>query len=158
MAISAFGHILLYIIGGCMLIGVVLLLNKILAPHRPYAEKNATYECGEEPVGNANIQFNLRFYVIGLLFLLFDVEILFLFPWATVFADKTFLSHVSLWGSIAFIEMMLFVGILVLGLAYAWVKGDLEWATPKPITPERINPVPDALYDAVNQKWLSANL
>ena len=76
------------------------------------------YECGEEPVGDTRIKFNTRFYVIALIFLIFDVEIVFLFPWAVVYRKI---------GMLAFVEMLIFIVILLVGLAYVWAKGDLEW-------------------------------
>ena len=148
-----FGHILLYLIGGAMCISLIWVASWLLAPSRPNPEKYTTYECGEEVMGNANIQFNVRFYIIGLIFLIFDVEILFLFPWATVFAEKSWIQETPTWGIFAFVEMMIFVAILLVGLAYAWVNGDLAWTTPKPIEPPRINPVPDELYAKVNELY-----
>lgn len=153
MMISPFGIALLYIIGGVLLISTVAALSFLLSPKKPNPEKLTTYECGEDPVGNANIQFNIRFYIIGLIFLIFDVEILFLFPWATVFADNFFIKNIPHWGIYAFAEMTIFVVILLLGLAYVWIKGDLEWVKSAPIVPKRINPVPDALYKEVNQRY-----
>ena len=76
------------------------------------------YECGEEPIGDTRIKFNTRFYVIALIFLIFDVEIVFLFPWGVVYREI---------GMLAFVEMLIFIGILLVGLAYVWAKGDLEW-------------------------------
>lgn len=150
---NEFGNILLYIIGGAICISLVWLVSYILSPRRPNPEKLTTYECGEEVMGNANIQFNVRFYIIGLIFLIFDVEILFLFPWASIFADKTCLKEAPTWGIYAFVEMMIFVAVLLIGLAYAWVNGDLAWTTPKPIETARINPVPDEMYAKVNEKY-----
>jgi len=77
-----------------------------------------TYECGEVPEGSAWVKFNIRFYIIALVFIIFDVEVIFLFPWAVVFQDL---------GLLAFIEMMIFIFILVVGFAYVWIKGDLNW-------------------------------
>ncbi|MBX7242774.1 MAG: NADH-quinone oxidoreductase subunit A [Bacteroidia bacterium] len=151
--ISEFGHVLLYLAGGAIFIGLIALLNKLLAPNHPNPEKLTTYECGEDPVGNANVQFNIRFYVVGLIFLIFDVEILFLFPWATIFADVKIIQNVPLWGVFALAEMSIFVVILLLGLLYVWVKGDLEWIKPEALEPERINPVPDSLYEEINRKY-----
>jgi NADH-quinone oxidoreductase subunit A len=82
------------------------------------AEKFIPYECGEDPVANARIKFNTRFYVVALVFLIFDVEIAFLFPWAVVFRRL---------GTIALVEMFIFIAILLIGLAYVWAKKDLEW-------------------------------
>ncbi len=152
-SISEFGHVLLYLAGGAMFIGLIALINKLIAPNHPNPEKLTTYECGEDTVGNANVQFNIRFYVIGLIFLIFDVEILFLFPWATVFADVKIIQNVPNWGIFAFVEMTIFVVILLLGLMYVWIKGDLEWIKPNLIEPERVNPVPDTYYEEVNKRY-----
>jgi len=100
-----------------------LLLGKFFRPHNPYPDKNEIYECGERPIGSAWIQFNPRFYVVALIFLIFDVEIAFIFPIATVF--KSFLESGN--GAIAIIELFIFLLILLLGLAYVWRKGDLQW-------------------------------
>ncbi|HEX2900292.1 MAG TPA: NADH-quinone oxidoreductase subunit A, partial [Bacteroidia bacterium] len=79
-----FGVALLYFLGGIVFVVGGLTLSKLLSPNRPNPEKLSTYECGEDPVGNARIQLNNRFYVAALIFLIFDVEIVFLYPWATV--------------------------------------------------------------------------
>jgi NADH-quinone oxidoreductase subunit A len=81
------------------------------------------YECGEEPVGSPWVKFNIRFYMVALGFIIFDVETVFLFPWAVVFKEL---------GLFAFVEMMIFVAILLVGLAYIWAKGDIEWVKPRP--------------------------
>ncbi len=86
-----------------------------------------SYECGEVPEGSAWVKFNVRFYVIALIFIIFDVEVIFLFPWAVIFQDLIS----SGFGMLAFIEMFLFVLILVVGFAYVWVKGDLDWVKMK---------------------------
>ena len=93
-------------------------LSFLLAPRRPGKVKSSTYECGEETIGSAWIQFNVGFYIFGLLFLVFDVEAAFLFPWAVVVKNI---------GVSGLIEAFAFIGILVFGLAYAWKKGVLEW-------------------------------
>jgi NADH-quinone oxidoreductase subunit A len=100
-----------------------LLLGKLIRPNNPYAEKLETYECGEAPVGQAWFNFNPRFYIIALIYIVFDVEIAFVYPVATVF--KRWVDQGS--GLFALIEIFLFVAILMLGLVYVWVKGDLEW-------------------------------
>jgi NADH-quinone oxidoreductase subunit A len=99
-----------------------LALWKVLRPERDSEEKTTTYECGEEPVGNAWIQFNIRFYVFALIFVVFDVEAVFLLPWATVFREL---------GALAYVEGLVFIGILVVALAYVWRKGDLAWVRPE---------------------------
>ena len=87
MEISGFGTVLLFILGGLFFIIVALFMGKLLRPNHPNEEKMTTYESGEEPVNNAWGAFNVRFYVIALIFILFEVELVFLFPWAIVFAD-----------------------------------------------------------------------
>ena len=86
-----------------------------------------SYECGEVPEGSACVKFNVRFYVIALIFIIFDVEVIFLFPWAVIFQDLS----ASGFGFLAFIEMLVFVLILVVGFAYVWIKGDLDWVKMK---------------------------
>ena len=125
--LTDFGIILLFFIIGFVFVGIGLLSSAILRPNHPNPVKNSTYECGEEPIGNPWIKFNNRFYVIALIFILFDVEVVFLLPWAVIFNNL---------GWFAFIEMIVFVLILVVGLAYVWAKGDLEWEKPKPYVPK----------------------
>ena len=95
-----------------------LLVWWLIRPRRFSEEKLTTYECGESPEGSAWVQFNIRFYVFALIFIVFDVEAVFLFPWAVVFREL---------GMLAFVEGLVFIGILVVALAYVWRKGDLEW-------------------------------
>jgi len=90
----------------------------VIRPRRFSEEKLTTYECGENPTGSAWVQFNIRFYVFALIFIVFDVEVVFLLPWAVVFRDL---------GLLAFVEGVLFILVLTVGLAYVWRKGDLEW-------------------------------
>ena len=102
-----------------LLIGLPLGLQYILSPRKNKGgDKLISYECGEIPEGSAWVQFNIRFYVIALIFLIFDVEIVFLFPWAVVYQEL---------GLLAFIEAFIFVIILVVGFVYVWAKGDLDW-------------------------------
>ena len=152
--LSAFGEVLLFIVAGAIFIVVTLFVSKIIRPHRPNPEKLSTYESGEEPVGAAWSQFNIRFYIIALIFLLFEVEIVFLFPWATIFANEKLIKETDgLWGWFTFIEMLVFILILALGLAYAWVKGYLNWVKPDPRPTPFISPVPKEHYDAINKKY-----
>ena len=114
-----FAPILIFIIIGLILAGLPFLLQSILSPKfNKGGEKLMTYECGEVTEGSAWVKFNIRFYIIALVFIIFDVEVIFLFPWAVVFQDL---------GLLAFIEMMIFIFILVVGFAYVWIKGDLNW-------------------------------
>lgn len=105
-----------------VLMYIGFIVQKLIAPKNQTPEKMDTYECGEVPEGEGWLQFNIRFYVIALIFIIFDVEVVFLFPWAVVFKDMGFLT---------FIEVFVFIAILSVGLAYVWVKGDLEWVKMK---------------------------
>ncbi len=125
-------------------------INKVLAPNNPNPEKLSSYECGEEPTGSAWLPFNSRFYVIALVFLLFDVEMVFVFPWAIVFGSHEMNNADNRWGALALTEMFAFLGILILGLVYVWVKGDLDWIKPDPIIPVTDTVVPQSLYDQLN--------
>ena len=97
---------------------LILTLGRVLGPHRPDAEKNSPYECGFEPFEDARMKFDVRYYLVAILFIIFDLEIAFLFPWATVLNDI---------GLAGFLSMMVFLGILVVGFVYEWMKGALEW-------------------------------
>ena len=102
-----------------ILIVVPLILQSLLSPkHNKTEEKLRIYECGEIPEDNAWLTFNIRFYSIALVFLIFDVEVIFLYPWAVVYNDM---------GLVAFVEVMIFLSILIVGFAYVWVKNDLSW-------------------------------
>ncbi|MGZ3756033.1 MAG: NADH-quinone oxidoreductase subunit A [Mucilaginibacter sp.] len=148
--ISEFGKILIFIITGIILVAGIFFLNRLIAPHNPTAEKLTSYECGEEPTGNAWLPFNSRFYVIALIFLLFDVEMVFIFPWATVFGSHEINAIDHRWGVFSLVEMFLFLGILIAGLIYVWVKGDLNWIKPKPIMPTVDTNIPLDLYKKIN--------
>lgn len=95
-----------------------LLIPRVIAPRKPNVMKNQTYECGMETVGEARVQFRVQYYIFALIFLVFDVEMVFLFPWAVAF------DQIPLF---AVVEAFLFIGILVLGLVYAWRNGALKW-------------------------------
>jgi NADH-quinone oxidoreductase subunit A len=113
-----FANVFVFIVVGCAFILVNNVISKLARPDVFSSEKYIPYECGEDPVGDARLKFNIRFYTTALIFLLFDVEIAFLFPWAVVFKQI---------GMIALVEMFIFVGVLLIGLAYVWAKGDLDW-------------------------------
>jgi len=153
--VSALGEILLFIVGGAIFVSISLLISRIIRPNRPSFQKLATYESGESPVGPAWVQFNLRFYVIALIFLLFEVEIIFLFPWATIFANEELINQTDgAWGWFALIEMIIFILVLALGLAYAWANGFLEWIKPNPKPTDFKSPVPKHFYDKINERYL----
>ena len=153
-SISNWGQVLLFIVGGLAFVSIALLVSRIIRPSRPNVEKLTTYESGENPVGSPRVQFNVRFYVIALIFILFEVEIVFLFPWATIFSDKELISKTNgAWGWFAMGEMMIFVGLLALGLAYAWKNGHLDWMKSNPQVTDIKSPVPKELYKKINERY-----
>jgi len=148
--------ILVFVAVGVAFLGLTLAFGRLFRPNRPSPEKGEVYECGEEPIGSAWIQFDLRFYVVALLFVVFDVEIALVFPWAVVFGSANRAADVNLpieqrteaaqslampgatvaapdvaametLARLAFIDLMVFFGILLVGFAYLWRRGDLEW-------------------------------
>jgi len=152
--ISEFGQVLLFLVGGVVFLLVSLLLARLIRPNRPNAQKLATYESGEEPISSAWTQFNIRFYIVALIFILFEVELIFLFPWATVYSRKELMDETNgLWGWFSFAEMVIFILVLALGLAYAWVNGLLDWVKPEQKHSDFKSNVPKELYDKVNDKY-----
>ena len=113
-----YGSVLVYLAISALFILGSMVAGRFIRRHRPDPEKLSTYECGEDTIGTAWIQFNVRFYIVALVFLIFDVEIAVLFPWTTIFKE---------YGWLALGEMFAFLGILVVGFVYVWAKGDLEW-------------------------------
>lgn len=120
--LTDFGKVLIFMITGGLFVGIALVVNRFLRPNRPTVEKLKTYECGEEAIGSPWIKFNIRFYVIALIFLLFEVEITLLIPWALTYR------HFGIYG---FLVGIIFLVILILGMLYEWKKGDLEWVRPE---------------------------
>jgi NADH-quinone oxidoreductase subunit A len=150
-------HFLLFMGIAVAFLMVPLLLGKLLRPRLPNPEKDAVYECGEPTIGSSYIQFDLRFYVVALLFIIFDVEVAFFFPWATVFGPTTQLADTTLDDStrtqlsevlagsgaaqaggvsaeaastlaaVALADILVFFGVLLVGFAYVWKRGDLDW-------------------------------
>ena len=153
---------LVFVAVGVGFLVVNLLLGKLFRPSRPDPEKSTVYECGEPPVGSSWIQFDLRFYVVALLFVIFDVEMAFFFPWATVFGTTNKLGNEATpvesrpalvaeldgrpatgevappptaeelgaartLARLAFVDILIFFGVLLVGFAYLWKRGDLEW-------------------------------
>jgi NADH-quinone oxidoreductase subunit A len=116
--------ILMFVLVGVAVGVLPVAMGFLLAPSRPDPEKLSPYECGFEAFEDARMKFDVRYYLIAILFILFDLEIAFLFPWATIFKDIVAAESIKLFG---FIEMLVFVAILVLGYVYAWAKGALEW-------------------------------
>jgi len=116
LAVHSSVLIFLAVIVGFLVVNLIVWW--VIRPSRFSEEKLTTYECGENPEGSAWVQFNIRFYVFALIFIVFDVEAVFLLPWAVVFKKE---------GMLAFVEGLVFLGILVVALVYVWRKGDLAW-------------------------------
>ena len=110
--------IAIYLIIAIGFAGIVVLLSQFLGPQKPSPEKLMPYECGIDPIGSARFRFGVKFYIIAMLFIVFDIEAVFLYPWAVIFKE------LKIFG---LIEMAIFIAILFLGLAYVWRKGALEW-------------------------------
>ena len=153
------GHFLLFMVVAIGFLMVPLLIGKLVRPKLPTPEKDAIYECGEPTIGTSYVQFDLRFYVVALLFIIFDVEVAFFFPWATVYGNaiqladpnlsaeartaisETLLGPGQVLGETAeasaslavqiaqfgFIDILVFFGVLLVGFAYVWKRGDLDW-------------------------------
>lgn len=118
MLLDQYWPILLFMVVAAGLGLALLTIGLLVAPKRPEAEKLSPYECGFEAFEDARMKYDVRYYLLAILFIIFDLEIAFLFPWAVVF-DRI--------GLIALIEMALFIGLLVVGFVYIWKKGALEW-------------------------------
>ena len=173
------GHFLLFMVVAIGFLMVPLLIGKLIRPKLPTPEKDAIYECGEPTIGTSYVQFDLRFYVVALLFIIFDVEVAFFFPWATIYGNAVQLADPNLSESsrvaiteallgpggtmgenapavartiagFAFIDILVFFGVLLVGFAYVWKRGDLDWvravaekakrAAARPRTPAPLEP------------------
>jgi NADH-quinone oxidoreductase subunit A len=110
--------VLIFLLVGLVIGGVMITVGFILGPHRPDEEKNSPYECGFEAFEDSRMKFDVRYYLVAILFIIFDLEIAFLFPWAVVLEQL---------GMFGFWAMVIFLGILVVGFIYEWQKGALEW-------------------------------
>jgi NADH-quinone oxidoreductase subunit A len=106
-----------FVVAG-LVVGVMCTINMLIGPKRPSAIKSEAFECGNPPSGSAWGRFSVRFYLTAILFLLFDVEVIFLYPWAV---------NLRMLGMFGFIEALIFISILVVGLVYAWGRGALDW-------------------------------
>jgi NADH-quinone oxidoreductase subunit A len=149
------GYLVLFLIIGSGFVFIHLMIGKFVRPAKPSPEKLTIYECGEPTIGSAWVQFDLRFYVVALLFVIFDVEVAFFFPWAVVFGQANALAkpdaaapgQVSManaelmqgaeeavkpeeaqrYAWLAFFDVLVFFGVLLVGFAYLWARGDLKW-------------------------------
>jgi NADH-quinone oxidoreductase subunit A len=151
-------YLLVFLVVGSFFLFIHLMMGKAIRPSKPESEKLTIYECGEPTVGSAWIQFDLRYYVVALLFVIFDVEVAFFFPWAVVFgtantlakpnlpeAERTALSAqlnpagldgpaveidaetAKSWAWVSFADILVFFGVLMMGFAYLWRRGDIDW-------------------------------
>ncbi|MGJ7521544.1 NADH-quinone oxidoreductase subunit A [Variovorax sp. LT1P1] len=118
MNLDSYLPVLLFILVGIAVGIAPQVLGYILGPNRPDAAKNSPYECGFEAFENARMQFDVRYYLVAILFILFDLEIAFLFPWAVALKEV---------GPAGFWAVVIFLAILVVGFAYEWKKGALDW-------------------------------
>lgn len=123
---GSYGYVALFLLGGMGFVvfnfALAAFVTRLLKSHRPSRSKEIAYECGEPPIGEAWVQYNVRYYIFAMLFVLFDVEAAFLIPWAVGF-QKLFLEV----GMLALLEMLAFLFFLAVALIYAWKKGALEW-------------------------------
>ena len=110
--------VLIFLFAGIGLVLFTFFFSRLIRPAHPYKAKNQNYECAEKPIGDSWVRFNNRFYIFALIFVIFDVEAVFLFPWAVAFGRL---------GLYALIEMIIFIVILIFGLFYAWKRGVLKW-------------------------------
>ncbi len=155
--IQSFGSVLIYLIGAVVFVLVGMSVARILRPSAPNSEKLESYECGEEASGTAWTTFHVRFYILAIIFLLFEAELVFLFPWSVVYADKKLiLESNGVWLWIAIIQMAVFLTLLIVGYIFAWQNGFLDWVSPNRKLPTSDSPVPAEFYQKVNQKYLHA--
>ncbi len=131
--------VFIFLVLGALFVPLNLLIGSLIRPKIDEPEKYTPYECGEESEGHLFNQFNPRFYIIALIFIIFEVELVFLFPWGVLFRRL---------GWFGFVEMLVFLAVLLVGLVYAWGKGDLEWI--KPGGARRISTV-DRVQDTVDR-------
>lgn len=123
MPAKDFLTVAIFIIVGIAFVVITLLASWVFRVHRPSDEKSKTYECGEDPIGPAWLQFRVGYYIYALIFLIFDVEAVFVYPWA---AQMRGLKNQGL-AVLGFVDMVIFIAVLAVGLIYAWKKGVLEW-------------------------------
>lgn len=116
--LDAYGPLLLMLLAAMAVSGGILGVSALIGRHRPTPEKDQPYECGIRPTGNAREAFPVHFYLVGLVFILFDIEAIFLYPWALVYRDLKWFG---------FVEMLLYIIILLAGYIYLWKKGALDW-------------------------------
>ena len=143
---DAFSLVIVFALVALGFVSISLLMGRFLRrPHKPYAAQAAPYESGEEPISPAYSAVSVRFYALAIVFVLFEAELLFLFPWSVVFANPTYAGSEA-FGWSGFWRMMVFVALLLLGLAYAWRMGHLNWQRPQPAAINDESALPAQLY------------
>lgn len=152
--LTPYFDLLIFGLGGVGFVLLSLFVSKLIRPKRPNAQKNSSYESGEAAIGNSWPQINSRFYVLALIFLLFEVEIMVMFLWAPVFTDPAMMEQTNgAWGWYSLIGIFIFVIILAIGLAYAWVNGHLNWLKSLPQKTAFKAVVPKKLYEELNERY-----
>jgi NADH-quinone oxidoreductase subunit A len=124
--LTDFGKVFIFFLLGIFIVAAAIIVSRLIGPKNATQEKLLPYECGEDPIGSPWVKFNIRFYVVALIFILFDVELIVLFPWAIIFQKL---------GMYAYVAGAIFIVILFLADFYLWAKGDLEWVRPEPRIP-----------------------
>ena len=122
--LESYFPVLVFVVVAIVMGFAPMVVGRLLGPHRPNPEKLSAYECGFEAFEDARMPFDVRYYLIAIIFILFDLEIAFLFPWATIFKEIVAVPEIKMFG---FVEMLVFLGILLVGYVYAWAKGALDW-------------------------------
>lgn len=152
--LTSYFDILVFGLGGFLFVVISLLVSRILRPKKPNPEKNSTYESGEVAVGQSWPLFNSRFYVLALIFLLFEIEIVVMFLWVPIFVNREMIDQTGgTWGWVSLVEILIFVLILAVGLAYAWKNGHLDWLKSAPNKTSFKSVVPREMYKKVNEKY-----
>ncbi len=142
--LTEFGKIFIFMLTAVLFTVVAIFVARLIRPSRPSYEKLLTYECGEDVIGSPWVKFNIRFYVVALIFLIFDVEVVLLIPWALVYQN---------YGIAGYIVGVIFLFLLGLGMAYEWRKGDLEWERQPIVTPS-LKKKPEEII-SVNEELLT---
>ncbi len=152
----AFLEILTFIAGALFFVGIGSFVSSLLRPQNPNEEKLRTYESGEESIGSSWGRFNTRFYVIAIVFMLFEVETVLLFPWVTVWANPALNEATGgLWANYTALSAVLFIAMLAVGLAYVWSQGYLAGIQPPLPSSSFSSKIPKAQYDRVNNRYAS---
>ncbi|SOE20506.1 NADH dehydrogenase subunit A [Spirosomataceae bacterium TFI 002] len=151
---SQFAYIFLFVAAGLVMLTVILFIARLLRPNRPNKEKLTSYESGEDTVGDAIIGFKSKYYIVALVFILFEVELVLLFPWSTVFGNQELVNETKgTWGWFSIAEMFIFIFVLAVGLVYVWAQGHLDWIKPQKTTDHSEGVVPLDMYEQINKKY-----